>query len=126
MSHLTIASITAFLYAGATERDRDLTRCNDDTERFENTERFEKWEGHLGFVFYAERIATAIIEWLDERSANPEINDVYPGVIEYELIEPLGAQLIELWDAEQGSDVTLVMQLFQNLFFDWIAGDDDK
>ena len=112
MSHHTTASFTAFLYAGALERDRDLIRRNDNTERFEN------WEGHLGFVFYAERIASRIIAWLDEQN-----DDVYPGVIEYDLIGPLGAQLIEHWDANIDPD--LALHLFQDEYFSWIAEEND-
>lgn len=110
MSHLTIASTTAFLYAGAIERDRNLTSKGNFIERFEN------WEGHTGFVFYAERIATAIVKWLAEQ------NDFYPGVIEYELIEPLGAQLVEYHDCN--IDLALALHLFQDEYFSWIEGDD--
>ena len=116
MSHLTIASATAFLYAGAIERDYALRRANKGTP---DENRFENWEGHTGFVFYAERIATAIIEWLDAQQTAHD--DTYPGVIEYELIEPLGAQLIEYHDCN--IDPALALHLFQDEYFSWIEED---
>ena len=106
----TTASITAFLYAGAIERDRELRKAKPHEELFEN------WEGHTGFVFYAERIAQKIDAWLEQRLGDHA--DDWPGVIEYELIEPLGAQLIEHHDCDL--DAALALQLFQNDYFDWI------
>lgn len=84
MSHITAASITAFLYAGAVQSPQN--RIADDNP-------FENWEGHLGFVYYAEGYANAIVEWLDKRfETNPD--DIYPGVLEYEVIEPMGEWLL--------------------------------
>lgn len=76
MSHITPSSITAFLYAGALQHP---TKGDD----------YEDWEGHTGFVFYCEEYAHAIAMLLETR-----LEDEWPGVILYELIEPMGEWLI--------------------------------
>ena len=84
MSHITAASITAFLYAGAIQSPRNSAAVDSP---------FENWEGHLGFVYYAQDYAKAIEQWLHERyETHPD--DMYPGVLEYEVIEPMGEWLL--------------------------------
>ena len=46
----------------------------------------------MGFVHYCEAYAKAIEEWLDEPE---QADDVYPGVLEYEVIEPMGEWLLQ-------------------------------
>jgi hypothetical protein len=78
---IEVAQITAFLYAGALQHPTLGTTgaglCLD------------RWEGHTGFVTYCALYAGAINDWLHTR------DDIMPGVLEYELIEPLGEWLLE-------------------------------
>ena len=83
MSHTTAAAITAFLYAGAIQSPRNKGHDSP----------FENWEGHTGFVYYAEEYAKAIEQWLHSRfETHPD--DIYPGLLEYEVIEPMGEWLL--------------------------------
>jgi hypothetical protein len=78
---IEVAQITAFLYAGALQHpelgQKGQGLCLD------------RWEGHTGFVTYCALYAGAINDWLHTR------DDIMPGVLEYELIEPLGEWLLE-------------------------------
>ena len=80
---IEVAQITAFLYAGALQHpelgQKGHGLCLD------------RWEGHTGFVTYCALYAGAINDWLRAR----DDNDIMPGVLEYELIEPLGEWLLE-------------------------------
>ena len=73
------ATITAFLYAGALQAPAT-----------DNTYPFDDWGGHTGFVSRAELYAKAINKFLQEQSPD----HIYPGVLEYEVIEPMGMWLI--------------------------------
>jgi hypothetical protein len=96
---MSIAQITAFMYAGAIQSQH-------------NGLDFEHWEGHTGFTFYCAEYAVAIDEWLDTRT-----EDDHPGVMLYELIEPMGRWLIQL-DAPIETDAAL--KYFKEMYLVWI------
>jgi len=81
MSNLNhnIAHTTAFLYAGALTPDQE-------------TDKFDDWGGHNGFVQTCTEYAEAIETWLGQPERD---DDNHPGVLAYEVIEPLGAWLID-------------------------------
>jgi hypothetical protein len=96
---VSIAEITAFMYAGALQHP---TKGTD----------YEHWEGHTGFVLYCANYAVAIDEWLDTRT-----DDDHPGVMLYELIEPMGEWMIGL-DGPLETDVAL--EYFKTEYLAWI------
>ena len=104
---MTTASITAFLYSGALQHPTKGIARGSGAD-------FEDWEGHRGFVHYCETYANTINQWLDTRQ-----NDMHPGVMLYELIEPMGEWLI-------GIDFPLntekVLEKFQTEYLAWIDG----
>lgn len=96
---MSIAEITAFMYAGAIQsRHNGLD--------------FEHWEGHTGFVTYCTMYAAAIDEWLDTRE-----DESHPGVMLYELIEPMGEWLIQLNVPIEADDA---LDYFKEKFLEWI------
>ena len=103
-----IAEITAFLYAGAIQHP---TLGN--TGKGMN---LESWSGHCGFVQHCSNYAIAIDEWLNNRSDN------FPGVMAYELIEPMGEWLIEKFHYPPSADE--VLEYFKIEFLSWIDQND--
>jgi hypothetical protein len=108
MSNLNrdIAITTAFLYAGALTPDQE-------------TDKFDAWGGHTGFVHACTDYAQAIESWLVQPD---RADDNHPGVLVYELIEPLGAWLID--PASNHPDTGAVLQEFQRRYLEWIADTD--
>lgn len=72
-----VAMLTAFMYAGALQQNVSGLA-------------FEKWGGHVGFVQSCAEYAQFISAWISLQE-----DDVHPGVMYYELIEPLGEWLIQ-------------------------------
>lgn len=102
---IEVAQITAFLYAGALQHptlgQKGQGLCLD------------RWEGHTGFVTYCALYAGAINDWLDTR------DDIMPGVLQYELIEPLGEWLLE--SSHSCLDAAVVLERFKTEYVAWIA-----
>jgi hypothetical protein len=100
------ATFTAFIYAGALQSNTLL----------QNEQALDDWGGHSGFVhevtYYAERIAN----WLDARLLS--YHDQWHGVIEYELMEPLGEWLVSM--GEPPGDMEVLKQ-FEHEYIAWIA-----
>ena len=73
------AQILAFLYAGALTPDQ-------------KTDKFDDHGGHVGFVAKFEPLARQIADHLNL----PQFAEVeHPGVVEYEIIEPLGKWILD-------------------------------
>lgn len=93
--------ITAFLYSGALGHSK-------------NGQDFGHWEGHTGFVnhcaWYAEKIAEYI-------NAPAQAEDLYAGVIFYELIEPMGEWLIS---QPEPLDPVAALEAFKIEYQAWI------
>jgi hypothetical protein len=106
---MTTASITAFLYAGALQHPTKGVTLGHGAD-------FDDWEGHRGFVHYCESYAEAINQWLDTRP-----DDSHPGVMLYELIEPMGEWLIGL---DCPLDAAEVLEKFQTEYLAWIDKDE--
>ena len=104
MSHITASVITAFMYAGALQHPTRGTGGPNGAD-------FDHWEGHTGFVFYCARYAEAVDAWLDTR------NDDHPGVMLYELIEPMGEWLIQHDAPLETADV---LEQFKIEYLAWI------
>ena len=106
---LSVAEITAFLYAGALQHptlgQKGEGLCLDN------------WGGHTGFVAYCTFYASEIDVWLDTRGG-----EIHPGVMAYELIEPMGEWLLEMGKVppEDG----LVLEHFKTEFLHWINKED--
>jgi hypothetical protein len=100
-----IAEITAFLYAGALQHpslgQKGAGLCLDNCS------------GHTGFVAYCATYAAEIDAWLDTRE-----DEVHPGVMLYELIEPLGEWLLETKSRPPEDGV--VLEHFKAEFLRWI------
>lgn len=99
------ASYTAFIYAGALQSpamDKD-------------PQIMESYGGHTGFVWYATQYAHAITQWIIER-VNTE-NEDWPGVIQYELFEPMGEWLLTL----EPPTIEEVLEKFETEYITWIA-----
>lgn len=105
-----IAQITAFLYAGALQHPTKGFKHGKGAD-------FEQWEGHTGFVFYCTEYATAISNWLDTPERE---NDDHPGVMLYELIEPMGEWLIGL---DGSMETNEVLEYFKIEYLAWIDMD---
>jgi hypothetical protein len=103
-SIMSVAEITAFLYAGAIQHptlgSNGKGMCLDN------------WSGHTGFVGHCTYYAIAIDQWLATQS------DDYPGVLAYELIEPMGEWLIEKF--HNPPDVADVLEYFKTEYLAWI------
>jgi hypothetical protein len=103
----SIAEITAFLYAGALQHPtlgaNGKGMCLD------------SWSGHTGFVGHCTEYAIAIDAWLTTRS------DDFPGVLAYELIEPMGEWLLEKF--HYPPPVADVLEYFKVEFIAWIERD---
>ena len=99
-----IAEITAFLYAGALQHptlgQKGAGLC------------LESWGGHTGFVSYCAIYAAEIEEWLGARL------DSHPGVMLYELIEPMGEWLLEKMIGPPKDGV--VLGYFMTEYLAWI------
>lgn len=110
MNHLTqeIACTTAFLYAGAIQSEANQTAMVDRTNLFDD------WNGHTGFVWACTEYAEAIQAALNTRE---DEEDVWPGVMEYELLEPLGEWLLT---HEYPPSVKEVAAEFMARFLAWI------
>jgi hypothetical protein len=104
-----IAEITAFMYAGALQHpslgQKGQGLCLD------------IWSGHTGFVAYCATYAAEINEWLDTRQ-----DEVHPGVMLYELIEPMGEWLLEMRKGPPKDGV--VLEHFKTEFLHWINKED--
>jgi hypothetical protein len=100
----SVAEITAFLYAGAIQHptlgNNGKGMCLD------------SWSGHTGFVGHCTDYAIAIDQWLNTR------NDDFPGVMAYELIEPMGEWLIEKFHTPP--NVGEVLEYFKVEFLAWV------
>lgn len=97
---------TAFIYAGAL-----LSQALRN-----NPQLLEAWGGHSGFVWYASSYAHVIAQWLDERA--PTGTEDWPGVIQYELFEPMGEWLVQL-SPQPSADTVLAH--FEIEYISWIA-----
>jgi len=104
-----IAEITAFLYAGALQHptlgQKGEGLCLD------------IWSGHTGFVSYCASYAAEIDAWLETRG-----DEVHPGVMLYELIEPMGEWLLEMRKGPPEDGV--VLEHFKTEFLHWINKED--
>lgn len=105
---MDIASIAAFLYAGALQHPTKGVMLGNGAD-------FDHWEGHSGFVFYCANYAAAINEWLDTRT-----DDDHPGVMLYELIEPMGEWMIGL---AEPLDTDVALEYFKTEYLAWIDTD---
>jgi hypothetical protein len=104
-----IANYTAFLYAGAIQSERH-------TKAVRNRDNpFDDWNGHTGFVWACAEYANAIRNALDARA---DEEDSWPGVMEYELLEPLGEWL--LTEHEYPPAVPIVTVEFMTRFLAWV------
>ena len=99
-----ISEITAFLYAGAIQHPTLGSNGKG--------MRLDSWNGHTGFVGHCTDYAIAIDEWLSTQS------DDFPGVLAYELIEPMGEWLIEKFP--RPPEVGDVLEYFKVEFAAWI------
>jgi hypothetical protein len=108
MNAMTIEAscFTAFLYAGALQHPT-LGQKGQGVD-------LDHWEGHTGFVWACAEYAEAIQAMLETRTYE---DDSWPGVLEYELLEPLGQWLLE--QPEQPS-VHAVAAEFMARFLAWI------
>lgn len=102
-----LATITAFLYAGALQHPTLGTKPDIGLD-------LDHWGGHIGFVGCCTEYAKAIQDALNKRE---DEEDVWPGVIEYELIEPLGEWLLE---RETVPHAETVAAEFLTRFLKWI------
>ena len=108
-SAVDIAEITAFLYAGAIQHP-SLGQQGDGID-------LDDWGGHTGFVNYCATYATQIHDWLETRQ-----DAVHPGVMVYELIEPMGEWLLEHKTVPLKPDK--VLHHFKIEFINWLDNDD--
>jgi hypothetical protein len=103
---MSTASFTAFIYAGAIQSpalQNDSTLMDD-------------WNGHVGFVSHAAYYATVIAHWIDCR--DPGEFELWPGVIEYELFEPMGEWLLTL---DPLPTAQFVLEHFEIEYVQWLA-----
>ncbi|WP_141691025.1 hypothetical protein, partial [Brochothrix thermosphacta] len=100
-----VAELTAFMYAGALQHpalgQKGSGVCLD------------HWGGHTGFVSHCTTYAAEIDEWLDTRE-----DEVHPGVMLYELIEPMGEWLLEMKNGPPENGV--VLEYFKVEYLAWI------
>jgi hypothetical protein len=120
MSNLNrdIAITTAFLYAGALQHADKLENASL-KDRGIALDLWDDWGGHTGFVHACTDYAQAIESWLVQPD---RADDNHPGVLVYELIEPLGAWLID--PASNRPDTAIVLQEFQRRYLEWIKDTD--
>lgn len=102
-----IAMYTAFLYAGALQHPTLGTKPDVGLD-------LDDWDGHVGFVGCCTLYAGAIQAALNERE---DEEDSWPGLIEYELIEPMGEWLLT---HETPPNVETVATEFMARFLEWI------
>jgi hypothetical protein len=100
-----VAGFTAFMYAAAAQTPP--THWDDCL--------FEKWEGHLGFVGFCSSVAIEIVEYLQ---ALDDLDQSYPGVMEYDVLTSLGRRLIHL---DHTVDVSQALQWFIEDFNRYMA-----
>jgi hypothetical protein len=103
-----IANYTAFLYAGAIQCSASLAAALDRANLMDD------WNGHTGFVWACAEYAHAIRNALDARA---DEEDSWPGVMEYELLEPLGEWLLT---HETPPSVETVTAEFMTRFLKWV------
>lgn len=103
------ACYTAFLYAGAIQCQANRTAVIDRTNLFDD------WNGHTGFVWACAEYANGIRKALDSRE---DEEDAWPGVMEYELLEPLGEWLLTAH--ETPPSVETVTAEFMTRFLKWV------
>jgi hypothetical protein len=110
MEYKTIetASYTAFLYAGAIQSAANRAAVVDRSNLFDD------WNGHTGFVWACAEYAEAIQKALDERE---DKEDAWPGVLEYEVLEPFGEWL--LTEHETPPSIETVTTEFMTRFLAW-------
>ena len=111
------ASITAFLYAGALHKAGELYTASL-KDRGIAIDLWNDWNGHIGFIDTAETYAISIAQWLAERDDN------HPGVLEYEIIEPMGEWLI-VHEAPLPSTEAVLAE-FQKRYLAWIEDTDAR
>jgi len=104
MDIVSIAEITAFLYAGALQHP--TLGANGEGMNLDS------WSGHTGFVGHCTEYAIAIDAWITHQDVS------YPGVLAYELIEPMGEWLIEKF--YRPPSVADVLEYFKIEFIAWI------
>lgn len=109
MQTIETASYTAFLYAGAIQCAANRTAVKDRTNLFDD------WNGHTGFVWACTEYAKAIQSALNARE---DEEDSWPGVMEYELLEPLGEWLLTAH--ETPPSVETVTAEFMERFLKWV------
>lgn len=107
-----LCSFAAFLYAGALQCPR-----NREAMREDNINLFDDWDGHTGFVWACAEYAEHIQAWLQ---LNMEIYDTWPGVLEYEILEPLGEWLLTAH--EYPPEAVAVLDEFKARFIPWVTG----
>lgn len=105
---------TAFLFAGALQKDRELSAVSGNPD----LGLWDDWGGHIGFAQTCYDYAQAIEKWLETRN-----DDNHPGVLAYEIIEPLGEWLIV--HEAQHPDTAAVLAEFQKRYLAWIEDTDD-
>jgi hypothetical protein len=103
------AEMSAFLYAGALQHPtRGLVKGKGAD--------FEHWGGHTSFVTWCAIYADLIGQWLDARC------DSHPGVMLYEVIEPMGEWLIGL---DEPLDAVEALERFKTEYLNWITPEDE-
>jgi hypothetical protein len=103
---MSTASFTAFIYAGAIQSPA----LHNDSSVMDN------WSGHVGFVAHVEEYAEVIAHWIDCR--DPGEFELWVGVIEYELFEPMGEWLLTL---ESPPTAQFVLEHFEIEYVQWLA-----
>lgn len=102
------AAYAAFIYAGALQSD--ALKHSDDGSLM------DAWGGHSGFVWEVTYYADRIAQWLDQRL--DAYCDQWHGVIEYELMEPLGEWLVAMGEPPGDDEV---LKQFEHEYTVWIA-----
>jgi hypothetical protein len=75
----------------------------------------DDWNGHTGFVWACAEYANAIQEWINE---SYQVNPDHPGVMEYEILEPLGEWLLTAHEYPPETDAVLAE--FKARFITWV------
>ena len=96
------AVFTAYLLQGAAQADVPHTA-------------FDTYNGQIGFAFTVTAHARAIVEWLNARPFSAE--EEWPGVLCYELVEPLGAYILSKRATPEEA-----LEIFVDQFEQWLRG----
>ena len=115
----SVAHTTAFLYAGALQKADELENASL-KDRGIAIDLWDDWGGHTAFVHTCTEYAHAIESWLGQPERD---DDNHPGVLAYEIIEPLGGWLID--PASNHPDTGAVLQEFQRRYLEWIEDTDE-